>query len=221
MSISALNRIVQSVLPAACVEPFTLPGLPIELYLINADLPRERIPPDAALRLMEEPFYWAFCWASGIVLARHLLDNPELVAGKRVLDFGCGSGVVAIAAAKAGAAEVIACDLDPAALTASAANARLNQVRLTLSSDYDQVAGDLDLIVAADVLYDRANLFWLGRFRERSPAVLVGDSRIKQFDFRGYCKRCKLEACTLPDLDEGMEFRKVGIYTAGLEGGFD
>lgn len=216
MSISALNRMVQSVLPAAYVEPFALPDLPIELYLISASFPREGIPQEVALQLMEEPFYWAFCWASGAVLARYLLDHPTLVAGKRVLDFGCGSGVVAIAAAKAGAAEVIACDIDPAALTATETNARLNQVTLTLSDDFDGLAGDLDVIVAADVLYDRANLPWLARFRQRAGSVLVGDSRIKQFDFPGYRKRCEVDACTLPDLDESAEFRKVRIYTAGV-----
>jgi predicted nicotinamide N-methyase len=217
---SALNRIVQSLLPAACVEPFALPDLPIQLHLLNADFPRERIPQDLALQLMEEPFYWAFCWASGAVLARYLLDHPALVAGKRVLDFGCGSGVVAIAAAKAGAAEVIACDIDPVALTATEANAGLNQVELTLSDDFDGIGGDFDIIVAADVLYDRANLPWLAKFQERAATVLVGDSRIRQFDFPGYRKVCEVDACTLPDLDESAEFRKVSIYTAGSPGGF-
>jgi predicted nicotinamide N-methyase len=215
MPCSALNRIVQSLLPTARVEPFALPNLPIQLQLINADFPRERIPQEVAMRLMDEPFYWAFCWASGAVLARYLLDYPTLVAGKRVLDFGAGSGVVAIAAAEAGAAEVIACDIDPAALIATEANAELNQVELTLSDDFDTVEGDLDLIVAADVLYDRANLPWLSRYQERASAVLVGDSRIRKFDFPGYRKLCEVDACTLPNLDEGAEFRKVSIYRAG------
>lgn len=167
------------------------------------------------MRLMEEPFYWAFCWASGAVLARYLLDHPALVAGKRVMDFGSGSGVVAIAAAKAGAAEVVACDIDPAALIATETNAELNQVQLTLSGDFDRVEGELDLIVAADVLYDRANLPWLRRFQERAASVLIGDSRIRQFDFPGYRKLDEVDACTLPDLDESAEFRRVSIYGAG------
>lgn len=216
MSTSALDQIVKSILPAARVEPLTLPGLPLRLYLINADFPRERILPEVALQLMEEPFYWAFCWASGAVLARHLLDHPTLVAGKRVLDFGCGSGVVAIAAARAGAAEVIACDIDPAALTATKANAELNQVTLTLSNAFEKVEGKLDMIVAADVLYDRANLPWLARFQERATDVLVGDSRIRHFDFPGYRKLVEADACTLPDLDESSEFRRVSLYAAGL-----
>lgn len=212
MPSSALNQIVQSLLPTARVEAFALPNVPIELYLINADFPRGRLPQEVALQLMEQPFYWAFCWASGAVLARYILDNPELVAGKRVLDFGTGSGVVAIAAAKAGAAEVIACDIDPAARTAAEANAQLNDVALTLSDDFDNVRGDVDVIVAADVLYDRDNLPWLARFQQKANTVLVGDSRIKNFDFPGYWKLREVDACTLPDLDESAEFRKVSIY---------
>lgn len=215
MPSSALNQIVQSLLPTARVEAFALPELPIELFLINADYPRGRLPQEVALQLMEQPFYWAFCWASGAVLARYLLDNPELVAGKRVLDFGCGSGVAGIAAAKAGAAEVIACDIDPAALSAAKANAKLNQVALTLCDNFDNVSGEVDVILAADVLYDRENLPWLARFQEKADTVLVGDSRIKNFDFPGYRKLQEVDACTLPDLDESLEFRRVSIYMSG------
>lgn len=215
MPSSALNQIVQSLLPTARVEAFALPNVPIELYLINADYPRGRLPQEVALQLMEQPFYWAFCWASGAVLAQYILDNPHLVAGKRVLDFGAGSGVVAIAAAKAGATEVIACDIDPAARSATEANAQLNQVSLTISDDFDNVNGRVDVIVAADVLYDRENLPWLARFQEKADTVLVGDSRIKNFDFPGYRKLQEVDACTLPDLDESKEFRRVSIYIGG------
>lgn len=215
MSGAALNHIVQSLLPTARVGTSELPDLPIQLYLINADFPRGRLPQEVALQLMEQPFYWAFCWASGAVLARYLLDNPSLVAGKRVLDFGSGSGVVAIAAAKAGAAEVIACDIDPVARKAAEANAKLNQVSLTLSDDFDNVDGKVDVILAADVLYDRENLPWLARFQEKAGTVLVGDSRIKNFDVPGYRKLQEVDACTLPDLDESLEFRRVSIYLAG------
>ena len=75
--------------------------------------------------------FWAFCWASGQLLARYVLDHPELVRGRRVLDFGCGSGVVAIAAALAGAESAVACDCDPLALEAARANAALNGVAVT------------------------------------------------------------------------------------------
>ena len=95
--------------------------------------------------------YWAFCWASGQALARHVLDHPELVRGKRVVDFGAGSAVVAIAAARAGAREVVAVDSDPRARRFAAHNAALNGVALAVSRAR---AGALDLMTASDVLYE-------------------------------------------------------------------
>ena len=163
---------------------------------------------------MENPLYWVFCWASGQVLARFLLDNPQLVRGKRVLDFGCGSGVVAIAAGLAGAREVLACDIDSLALAATRFNAQLNGVELQLADDYFAVDGDIDLIIVADVLYDRENFSWLQRFVERAPQVLIADSRVKNFDHPPYSQIDRRESCTLPDLDESPEFRDVRIYLA-------
>ena len=164
------------------------------------------------MKLMEQPFYWAFCWASGAVLAQYVLSNPEIVAGKRVVDFGCGSGVVAIAAKKAGAREVVACDIDPLAMTATRENARINEVDLILCDDFEHVAGEVDLIIVADVLYDRDNLPWLDRFSAKAPDVLVADSRVKNFDYPPYQQVARVDACTLPDLDESLEFRDVRIY---------
>ena len=155
-----------------------------------------------------------FCWASGQVLARFLRDDPAWVAGKRVLDFGCGSGVVAIAAALAGAREVIACDIDPLALTATRRNAGLNAVDITLASNYFDVEGEVDVIIVADVLYDRENFVWLQRFVERAGTVLIADSRVKDFNYPPYVQLARREACTLPDLDESQEFRDVRIYHA-------
>lgn len=92
--------------PAGCPE--------LALYLFDPAVLDGPLSHDEAQAVVAEPAYWSFCWASGQVLARWLLRHPERVAGQTVLDFGTGSGVVAVAAAKAGAARVIACDLDPA-----------------------------------------------------------------------------------------------------------
>lgn len=101
------------------------------------------------------PPYWASVWAGGQALARHLLDHPDLVAGRRVLDLAAGSGLVAIAAALAGADRVVANDVDPYAVAAVTVNARANQVRVTADGEdlLDGVAG-VDLVVAGDALYD-------------------------------------------------------------------
>lgn len=208
-----LTDIVCEIVPEARIERYTLPNdTGIDLFLMNEDYPTGRLPYDAAMKLMEQPFYWAFCWASGAVLAQYVLSNPEIVAGKRVVDFGCGSGVVAIAAKKAGAREVVACDIDPLAMTATRENARINEVDLILCDDFEHVAGEVDLIIVADVLYDRDNLPWLDRFSAKAPDVLVADSRVKNFDYPPYQQVARVDACTLPDLDESLEFRDVRIY---------
>ena len=156
-----------------CAE--RLPGTDIDLWLIDANNMDREFSPDETRRILEEPPYWCFCWASGLVLAHWLAEKPEWVRGKRVLDFGAGSGIAAIAAAKAGAAEVVACDLDPLALDACRANAELNGVELTYSADFFQEEDRYDLIIVADVLYDRANLPLLDEFLSRGREGLVAD----------------------------------------------
>lgn len=208
-----LTARLQPVLAAARAESTTLPDVPeLSLWLLNADFSSAALTRDEMNAVLQYPAYWAFCWASGQVLARWLLDHPEVVAGRTVLDFGSGSGVAGIAAAKAGAARVLACDLDPDALLATRLNAALNAVEIELYADFDQIDTVLDLILVADVLYDRANLVWLPRLLARAPQVLVADSRIKDFSAPGYraigCQR----SSTWPDLDEFDEFREVNLY---------
>lgn len=190
-----------------------MPDVPeIALWLLNADFSSAALTREEMAAVLEYPAYWAFCWASGQVLARWLLDNPQAVVGRTVLDFGCGSGVAAIAAAKAGAARVLACDLDPDALLATRLNAALNRVELELYEDFAAIDAQIDLILVADVLYDRANLSWLPRFLVRAERVLVADSRIKHFDAAGYSNIGRMRSSTWPDLDEFDEFRDVTLY---------
>lgn len=208
-----LTARLQPVLAAARAESTTLPDVPeLSLWLLNADFSSAALTRDEMNAVLQYPAYWAFCWASGQVLARWLLDHPEVVAGRTVLDFGSGSGVAGIAAAKAGAARVLACDLDPDALLATRLNAALNAVEIELYADFDQIDTVLDLILVADVLYDRANLVWLPRLLARAPQVLVADSRIKDFNAPGYCAIGCQRSSTWPDLDEFDEFREVNLY---------
>ncbi len=210
-----LQQHLHQILPSAHLEVATLPDVPaIRLWLLNGDYPQQELTQREMQQVMDNPLYWIFCWASGQVLAKFLLDQPQWVAGKRVLDFGCGSGVVAIAAALAGAAQVIACDIDPLALQATQRNAQLNGVSLTMADDYFAIAGDVDLVIAADVLYDKDNFSWLQRFVERAERVLIADSRVKNFAHPPYRQIARRDSCTLPDLDESTEFRDVSIYLA-------
>ena len=191
-----------------------LPECPLKLWLIDADNMDRAFSPEETRRILEEPPYWSFCWASGLAMARYLAERPEWVAGKRVLDFGAGSGIAGIAAAKAGALEVVACDLDPLALAASRANAGLNGVTLNYSSDFFAEDDRFDLILVADVLYDRANLPLLDQFLSRGRQALVADSRVRDFRHPLYRQLDTLHALTLPDLAKPHEFRQVSLYHA-------
>ncbi|MDD0975644.1 class I SAM-dependent methyltransferase [Pseudomonas fontis] len=191
-----------------------LPDCALKLWLIDADNMDRAFSPEETRRILHEPPYWSFCWASGLAMARYLEQHPQWVAGKRVLDFGAGSGIAGIAAARAGAAEVVACDLDPLALDACRANAALNGVELSYSDDFFEEADRFDLILVADVLYDRANLPLLDAFLSRGREALVADSRVRDFRHPLYRQLDTLHALTLPDLAEPHEFRQVSLYHA-------
>lgn len=209
-----LQNALQQLLGDARLSAETLPGTDIRLWLVDPSNMDRSFSPEETRRILEEPPYWSFCWASGLVLARWLAERPEWVRGKRVLDFGAGSGVAAIAAAKAGATEVVACDLDPLAIESCRANAALNGVELSYSLDLFSEEDRFDLIIVADVLYDRANLPLLDAFLSRGQEALVADSRVKDFQHPRYTRLGLLEACTWPDLAEPAEFRNVSLYHA-------
>ncbi len=126
------------------------------------------------------PPFWAFAWAGGQGLARYVLDHPESVSGKRVVDFASGSGLVAIAAAKAGAAAVIAADIDPWTETAIRLNAALNGVDVDFTGrNLVGTPVEADVLLAGDVFYDRAfaDLLvpWFLELTAKGVSVLVGD----------------------------------------------
>lgn len=208
-----LTAEIRKTLSAARIEAVTLPDCGgLQLYLLSDDFPREPLAPEEMEAALHEPAYWIFCWASGLALARKILREPSWVKGKKVLDFGAGSGVVACAAALAGAKEVVACDIDPVSLQACAANAQLNKVNVRLAGDFFQLNEDFDLVLAADVLYDKANHPFLDAFLARAPQVLVADSRVKNLHVPPYVLMDEEDAGTLPDLNEFDEFRRVRFY---------
>jgi predicted nicotinamide N-methyase len=138
------------------------------------------------------PPFWAFAWAGGQALARYILDHPESVAGKCVLDFASGSGLVAIAAAKAGAARVEAVEIDAFAGVAIGLNAQANAVALEI------LLGDIigedrgwDVILAGDVCYEQGMaarvIGWLETLQARGATVLIGDPG------RNYLPKARLE----------------------------
>ena len=145
-------------------------------------------------------------------MAQWILAEPEHVKGKVVLDFGAGSGVVAIAAKIAGARRVIACDIDQISLVACEENALLNNVTLEYLNDLYACNEPIDVLLAADVLYDQSNRFFLDEFLKFAKEVWVADSRVKNFSHPAYVKLDERSATTWPDLDEAKEFRNVSFY---------
>jgi len=138
------------------------------------------------------PPFWAFAWAGGQALARYLLDHPQIVAGRHVLDFASGSGLVAIAAAKSGAAWVEACDIDAFAVAAIGINAEANGVTVTARAD-DLIGRDegWEVVCAGDVCYERDMaervMAWLSALSARGATVLIGDPG------RSYLPKARLE----------------------------
>jgi predicted nicotinamide N-methyase len=207
-------------LPMGRVDVQRLPGCPdLVLALINSDFPTGPLPPDVMRAVVAEPAYWSLCWGSGLGLARLLYERPELVRGRRVLDIGAGSGVAAIAAARNGAREVVACDTDADALAACACNAALNGVRLTLLPDLAQVDARFDVVTMADVLYDRSNTALLQRAGAFGDRVIVADSRVTELPFAEYRLARTIDTVTFPNLGEFDEFLTVRIWIRDQEPG--
>jgi predicted nicotinamide N-methyase len=208
--------------PAAIVEANTVPQSPplcpeIWLRLLRDDAPMRRA---AGERLFVDDGpkpYWAFCWASGQALARYLLDHPDLVRGRRVLDFGSGSGVAGIAAAMAGAAEVIATDLAPLARAAIAINARLNRVVVRPSAENLVETGnnDWDVLLACDICYLANNRQWLWDLDAEEKTVLVADPGRPGLAMERLELLARFRARTVPDLED-PELTEAAVFRLRL-----
>lgn len=153
----------------------------IALHLASEITPLWHATEESLARSQLPPPYWAFAWAGGQALARHLLDHPALVAGKRVLDLGAGSGLVAVAAARAGARSASAAEIDPLACAAIRLNAGLNGVPIAIESGDPIGRGDApwDVVLAGDMCYERPLaerlVAWLRPLAARGLLVLLGD----------------------------------------------
>ncbi|MBN2467620.1 MAG: methyltransferase [Deltaproteobacteria bacterium] len=202
------------VLKKARILVRSLPLCPeIRLYLLEEEYPQDPLSDYECRVTVAAPPYWAFCWASGQALARFILDNPGLVRDKVVLDFGAGSGVAGIAAAKAGAKKVIASDLDPAAVQAIRANAALNGVEIEACGEvtFSAENEDFEVILAADVCYDAKNIDLVAALTDRY-LVIVGDSRVKEFPRDCFSLVKELHLKTVPDLFENEDHTHIVIY---------
>jgi len=162
------------------------------------------------------PPYWAFAWPGGQAMARYILDHAEEFAGKSVLDFGAGSGLIAIAAAKADAVPVIASDIDPLALAAIELNAAANTVFIEpIANDLIGTNGRWDVVVAGDMCYERPLaerlLDWLHVLASQGTVVLLGDPKRNYFPGRGVERIATYSVPTPRDLED-RDMRETSVY---------
>jgi predicted nicotinamide N-methyase len=180
----------------------------ISLYLATGITAIWQATEDTLARSALPPPFWAFAWAGGQALARFLLDHPERVAGRSVLDFGAGSGIVAIAAAKAGAASVLASEIDHFAAAAIAANAALNDVAIAVTTTdlLDTVDARWEVVTAGDVCYERPMadrvMGWLRGLAARGTLVLLGDPGRAYLPSEGLIERAHYLVPTSRELED-------------------
>ena len=199
--------------PAAfvrCNTAITAPQLvpEIRLYLATEITPIWQATEETLARRALPPPFWAFAWAGGQALARYLLDRPAPVAGRSVLDFGAGSGLVAIAAAKAGATSVLAAEIDHFAAAAIAANAALNDVAIAVRTLdlLDTIDSHWEVVTVGDVCYERPMadrvVSWLRILAARGVLVLLGDPGRAYLPSEGLIERAHYLVPTSRELED-------------------
>jgi predicted nicotinamide N-methyase len=187
------------------------------LHLADEITPIWRMTEEALGEIGLEPPFWAFAWAGGQGLARYILDHPGIAAGKRVLDFATGSGLVAIAAMKAGAASAMGSDIDGFCAAAVALNAEANGVEVSfLHADLlDAPPPEVDLITAGDIAYEKPLAArvraWLAEARGRGTEVLIGDPHRTYFDPTGLEALAEYRVETTRELED-FAVKRSGVW---------
>ena len=188
----------------------------LRLHLVTDACPLWRATEEDLERLQLPAPYWAFAWAGGQALARYVLDHPELVRGRRVLDFGSGGAIEGVAAARAGATSVLCADIDPFAASVAELNGALNGVPLETTTD-DLVGQpvEAEVVLAGDVTYDvemaRAVRAWLEGEAARGRTVLVADPGRGFLDTTGFEEIAAYEAPSDVDAD-GSHLVRTPVY---------
>jgi predicted nicotinamide N-methyase len=189
----------------------------LRLYLADEVTPIWRMTEEELGEIGVPPPFWAFAWAGGQALARYVLDHPEEVAGKTVVDFATGSGIVAIAAARAGAARVLAADIDPFCAAAVALNAEANAVALAFTDAdlLDAPPPAADLILAADICYEQPLaarvMAWLAAARTAGVRVLIGDPGRSYFPKSGLVQLAEYRVATTRELEDS-EVKRTAVW---------
>lgn len=196
-----------------------VPNAPeISLWLADEITPIWRLTEEELGEMGLPPPFWAFAWAGGQGLARWLLDNPAEVAGKRVLDLAAGSGLVGVAAMRAGAAAVLCADIDPFCAAAVALNATANGVTLAFTDAdlLDAAPPEADVICAGDVFYEQPMagriLAWLTEAAGRGSRILVGDPLRTYFPKSGFDLLTEYSVPTTRELEDNA-VKRTRVWT--------
>lgn len=190
----------------------------LQLHLADEITPIWKLTEEALEEIGLPPPFWAFAWAGGQALARYILDHPEIVAGKRVIDFATGSGIVAVAAMKAGARRVLAADIDVFCEAAVGLNAEANGVEVAFTDQnlLDAPPPDADVLLAGDICYERpmaeAVMAWLGQGRAAGASVLIGDPGRTYFPKEGLEKLAEYQVPTTRELED-MAVKRTSVWT--------
>lgn len=190
----------------------------LSLWLADEITPIWRLTEEELGEIGLPPPFWAFAWAGGQGLARWLLDHPGEVAGKRVLDFAAGSGLVGIAAMKAGAASALCADIDPFCGAAVSLNAEANGVALgfTDANLLQAEPPEVDVICAGDVFYEKpmaeAVLAWLTAAAARGTRILVGDPLRTYFPKSGFDLLAEYAVPTTRELEDSA-VKRTRVWT--------
>lgn len=188
----------------------------IRLRLAAEIYPIWRMSEEALAETGVPPPYWAFAWAGGQAVARHLLDHPELVRGRHVLDCGSGSGLCAIAAMMSGAAATTASDIDPYAVEAIRLNAAEARVAITATTD-DVIGTDdgWDVVLIGDLFYEKPLAerveAWGRALARRGALVLAGDPGRSYLPKTGLTRLASYEVATTTELED-REVRRTAVY---------
>ena len=189
----------------------------IRLWLADEVAPIWRLTEEELGEMGVPPPFWAFAWAGGQALARYLLDHPDVARDRRVLDLAAGSGLVGIAAMKAGASRVLCADIDPFCAAAVALNGEANDVTLDFTADnlLDRDPPEVDLICAGDVFYERPMaervIAWLKAARAKGTEVLIGDPRRSYFPKGDLVQLAEYEVPTTRELED-QAVKRSGVY---------
>jgi len=204
--------------PDTFIRTYTALGAPamvpeLKLWLAAEYLPIWQATEDWLDKQNVDPPYWAFCWPGGQAVARYLLAHPEMVKGKKVIDFAAGCGVASLAAARCGAQRVIGNEIDPVAIAAMRLNADANALSIE-TSEADWLQGppgspEADVVIAGDVCYEREMtaraMDWLRGHAAKGRLVLLGDPG------RNYFTADRLEELARYDIPTSLQLENRGL----------